>query len=44
MTNPGKAEDYQGWNLVDNPAVYKGRHCPGDTLSRSDGMFGASTL
>lgn len=23
MTNPGKAEDYQGWNLVQNPAVFK---------------------
>jgi 3-deoxy-alpha-D-manno-octulosonate 8-oxidase len=23
LTNPGKAEDYQGWNLVKNPAVYK---------------------
>lgn len=22
-TNPGKAEDYQGWELVKNPAVYK---------------------
>jgi len=23
MTNPGPAEDYQGWDLVQNPAVYK---------------------
>jgi 3-deoxy-alpha-D-manno-octulosonate 8-oxidase len=23
MTNPGKAEEYQGWDLVKNPAVYK---------------------
>ena len=23
MTNPGKAHDYQGWDLVKNPAVYK---------------------
>ena len=23
LTNPGKAEDYQGWDLVENPAVYK---------------------
>lgn len=23
MTNPGKAEDYQGWDLVRNPAPYK---------------------
>ncbi len=23
MTNPGKAQDYQGWDLVKNPAVYK---------------------
>ena len=23
LTNPGKAEDYQGWELVKNPAVYK---------------------
>ncbi|GEM_PF-39177 len=23
LTNPGKAEDYQGWNLVKNPGVYK---------------------
>lgn len=23
MTNPGKAEDYQGWDLVKHPAVYK---------------------
>lgn len=23
LTNPGKAEDYQGWDLVKNPAVYK---------------------
>ena len=23
LSNPGKAEDYQGWNLVKNPAVYK---------------------
>ncbi len=23
MTNPGKAQDYQGWDLVINPAVYK---------------------
>lgn len=23
MTNPGKAEDYQGWDLVKNPAPYK---------------------
>ncbi|MGE3974351.1 MAG: iron-containing alcohol dehydrogenase family protein [Bdellovibrionales bacterium] len=22
-TNPGKAENYQGWNLVKNPALYK---------------------
>lgn len=23
MTNPGKAQDYQGWDLVKSPAVYK---------------------
>jgi 3-deoxy-alpha-D-manno-octulosonate 8-oxidase len=23
MTNPGKAQDYQGWDLVQKPAVYK---------------------
>lgn len=23
MTNPGKAQDYQGWDLVKNPSVYK---------------------
>ncbi|MDR0828316.1 MAG: iron-containing alcohol dehydrogenase [Desulfovibrio sp.] len=23
LTNPGKAEDYQGWELVKNPAIYK---------------------
>ncbi|GAB1255462.1 iron-containing alcohol dehydrogenase family protein [Desulfovibrio falkowii] len=23
LTNPGKAEDYQGWDLVKNPAPYK---------------------
>lgn len=23
MTNPGKAQDYQGWDLVKKPAVYK---------------------
>lgn len=23
LTNPGKAEDYQGWELVQNPAPYK---------------------
>ncbi len=23
MTNPGKAQDYQGWDLVKHPAVYK---------------------
>jgi len=23
LTNPGKAEDYQGWDLVKKPAVYK---------------------
>ncbi len=23
MTNPGKAQDYQGWDLVKNPGVYK---------------------
>ena len=23
LTNPGKAEDYQGWELVKSPAVYK---------------------
>jgi 3-deoxy-alpha-D-manno-octulosonate 8-oxidase len=23
MTNPGKAHEYQGWDLVKNPAVYK---------------------
>ncbi|MGN6567549.1 MAG: iron-containing alcohol dehydrogenase family protein [Flavipsychrobacter sp.] len=23
MTNPGKAHDYQGWDLVKNPGVYK---------------------
>jgi len=23
LTNPGKAEDYQGWDLVKNPAIYK---------------------
>jgi 3-deoxy-alpha-D-manno-octulosonate 8-oxidase len=23
FTNPGKAEDYQGWDLVKNPGVYK---------------------
>jgi len=23
LTNPGRAEDYQGWDLVKNPAVYK---------------------
>lgn len=23
LTNPGKAEDYQGWDLVKNPAVHK---------------------
>jgi 3-deoxy-alpha-D-manno-octulosonate 8-oxidase len=23
LTNPGKAEDYQGWDLLNNPAVYK---------------------
>jgi 3-deoxy-alpha-D-manno-octulosonate 8-oxidase len=23
FTNPGKAEDYQGWNLVGHPALYK---------------------
>lgn len=23
MNNPGKAQDYQGWDLVKNPAVYK---------------------
>lgn len=23
LTNPGNAEDYQGWDLVENPAVYK---------------------
>jgi 3-deoxy-alpha-D-manno-octulosonate 8-oxidase len=23
LTNPGKAEDYQGWDLVKNPGVYK---------------------
>ncbi|MDR1360173.1 MAG: iron-containing alcohol dehydrogenase [Deltaproteobacteria bacterium] len=23
LTNPGKAEDYQGWDLLKNPAVYK---------------------
>ncbi len=23
LTNPGKAADYQGWDLVKNPAVYK---------------------
>ncbi|MDR2801489.1 MAG: iron-containing alcohol dehydrogenase [Desulfovibrio sp.] len=23
LSNPGKAEDYQGWDLVKNPAVYK---------------------
>ena len=23
LTNPGRAEDYQGWELVKNPAVYK---------------------
>jgi 3-deoxy-alpha-D-manno-octulosonate 8-oxidase len=23
LTNPGKAQDYQGWDLVKNPAVYK---------------------
>jgi len=23
LTNPGNAEDYQGWDLVKNPAVYK---------------------
>lgn len=23
LTNPGKAEEYQGWDLVNNPAPYK---------------------
>lgn len=23
LRNPGKAQDYQGWNLVKNPAIYK---------------------
>jgi 3-deoxy-alpha-D-manno-octulosonate 8-oxidase len=23
LTNPGKAEDYQGWDLVANPGIYK---------------------
>jgi len=23
LTNPGNAEDYQGWDLVKNPAIYK---------------------
>jgi 3-deoxy-alpha-D-manno-octulosonate 8-oxidase len=23
LTNPGKAEDYQGWDLVKNPGIYK---------------------
>ena len=23
LTNPGKAEDYQGWDLVRNPGIYK---------------------
>ena len=23
MTNPGKAEDYQGWDLVKNPGIFK---------------------
>ncbi len=23
LTNPGNAEDFQGWNLVKNPAIYK---------------------
>lgn len=23
LTNPGKAADYQGWDLVQNPAIYK---------------------
>ena len=23
MTNPGKAQDYQGWDLVKQPSVYK---------------------
>jgi len=23
LTNPGKAEDFQGWDLVKNPAIYK---------------------
>ncbi len=23
LTNPGNAEDYQGWDLVQNPAIYK---------------------
>jgi len=23
LTNPGKAEDYQGWDLVKNPSIYK---------------------
>lgn len=23
LTNPGKSEDYQGWNLVKNPGVFK---------------------
>lgn len=23
ITNPGKAEDYQGWDLVKNPGIYK---------------------
>ena len=23
LTNPGKAEEYQGWELVKNPAIYK---------------------
>ncbi|MDZ7369818.1 MAG: iron-containing alcohol dehydrogenase family protein [candidate division KSB1 bacterium] len=23
LTNPGQAEDYQGWDLVKNPAIYK---------------------
>jgi 3-deoxy-alpha-D-manno-octulosonate 8-oxidase len=23
LTNPGKAEEYQGWDLVKNPAIYK---------------------
>jgi len=41
LTNEGSAADYQGWDLIDNPAVY---HCAVPTLSGTGAEVSRTTV